>query len=98
MPLVKPITSLPFENQVRCVDIEEGKVLWSYEHPDRKFPFYASPALAGAKLLVGGRDKMLHAIGAKDGKPLWTFAVRAKIDSSPVVAGDFVVFGVEAVN
>ena len=31
-----------FDNQVLALDLKSRKVLWRYEHPDRKFPFYSS--------------------------------------------------------
>ena len=34
-----------FDNQVLALDLQSRKVLWRYEHPDRKFPFYSSAAV-----------------------------------------------------
>ena len=45
------------------------------------------------RVLFGGRDKKLHCVNRADGKPIWSFATRGKVDSSPVVCGDKVVFG-----
>ncbi len=73
-----------FDNQVLGVSLTQKKVLWRYEHPERKFPFYASPAVFGNRVYVGGRDKMLHALNAKTGKALWTFLTKARVESSPV--------------
>ena len=36
---------------------------------------------------------MLHALRRKTGESLWTFGTRAKIDSSPVIAGRNAYFG-----
>jgi outer membrane protein assembly factor BamB len=36
---------------------------------------------------------MVHAIDMKTGKPAWTFTTRARVDSSPVVAGSRVYIG-----
>ena len=36
---------------------------------------------------------MMHAIDAQSGESLWTYRMRARIDSSPVIFGDRVVFG-----
>ena len=76
-----------YENEVLGVDLKAKKIAWTYKHPERNFPFYSSAALAGDRLIVGGRDKMVHAIDRKTGKGLWTFMTRARIDSSPAVAG-----------
>jgi outer membrane protein assembly factor BamB len=76
-------------------------VVWRYEVPDRKFEFWSSPAMgrvpgaAGAKpvdvAIIGGRDKLVHAIRLDDGQALWTFPTRAKVDASPVIARERVI-------
>jgi eukaryotic-like serine/threonine-protein kinase len=76
-----------FENEVLGVDLNARKIVWRYQHPERSFPFYSSAAIAGDRILVGGRDKMLHALDANTGKALWTVTTRARIDSSPAVSG-----------
>jgi outer membrane protein assembly factor BamB len=43
--------------------------------------------------VLGGRDKMAHAYEAETGKPLWTFTTRARVDSSPAIAGGRVFVG-----
>jgi outer membrane protein assembly factor BamB len=82
-----------FNNEVLAFDPRASKIIWRYEHPDRKFPFYSSAALSDGKVIVGGRDRMVHAIDAASGKPVWTFATRARVDSSPAVAGGRVYIG-----
>ena len=42
-------------------------------------------------MVLGGRDKMVHALEAKTGKPLWTFTTRARADR--LVAGGRVFVG-----
>ena len=76
-----------YENDVLAVDLKAKKIVWSYKHPDRSFPFYSSPAVLGDRVVVGGRDKMVHALDRKTGKAFWTFATGARVDSSPVIAG-----------
>ncbi len=78
--------------QVLCVDSKGAKVLWRYEPPDRKFPFQSGPAVtvlnsSEAVAIIGGRDKLVHAVRLSDGKGLWTFPTKAKVDASPVVVG-----------
>jgi eukaryotic-like serine/threonine-protein kinase len=77
-----------YESEVLGVDLAAKRIVWRYKHPTRSFPFMSSAALAGDRLIVGGRDKMVHAIDRKSGKAVWTFASRARVDSSPVVVGD----------
>jgi outer membrane protein assembly factor BamB len=82
-----------FDNQVVAFDVKKRAVKWRYEHPERKFPFYSSAAIWLDTVLVGGRDRMLHALDAATGKARWTHMTRARIDSSPAVAGDRVYVG-----
>lgn len=86
-----------FNAEVLCVDWKASKVLWRYEYPERKFPFYSSAAIGSVKTgpggvleavaVLGGRDKVVHAIRVADGKPLWTFPTKARVDASPVIVG-----------
>jgi eukaryotic-like serine/threonine-protein kinase len=78
---------------VLAVDLKAHKIVWRYRHPDRHFPFYSSAAVSMGRIFVGGRDKFVHAIDMKTGKAAWTFATRARVDSSPVVAGNRVYIG-----
>lgn len=82
-----------FANDVIAVDIRRQEYLWRYEHPTRHFPFYSSAAVADGKVVVGGRDKMVHAIDQETGESLWTFRTGARVESSPVVAGSRVYIG-----
>jgi outer membrane protein assembly factor BamB len=80
-----------FENQVVAVGLLSGKVLWRYQDPARQFPFYSSAAVRDDLLVVGGRDKRLHALAPDTGKPLWSYGAKGAVDSSPVLVGDRVV-------
>jgi outer membrane protein assembly factor BamB len=80
-----------FENQVVAVGLLSGKVEWRYQDAARQFPFYSSAAVRDDLLVVGGRDKRLHALAPSTGKPLWSYAARGAVDSSPVLVGDRVV-------
>ena len=44
-------------------------------------------------VIIGGRDKAVHGIDAASGKSAWKFVTKARVDSSPVVAGSRVYVG-----
>jgi len=69
------------------------KIVWRYENPQRHFPFYSSAAVMGGKIVLGGRDKLVYCLNATTGKPLWTFATKARVDSSPAIADGRVYIG-----
>jgi outer membrane protein assembly factor BamB len=82
-----------FNNDVVEADLRRKRIIWRYEHPERHFPFYSSAAAASARIVVGGRDKLIHCLDARTGKAVWTFTTGARVDSSPAVAGSRVYVG-----
>ena len=78
---------------VIALDWKNNKRLWTYSVPNREQQIHSSPAVSGNIVVIGSRDKHLHAIDRSTGKGLWTFPTRAKIDGSPVIVGDRVFFG-----
>jgi outer membrane protein assembly factor BamB len=82
-----------FNNDVLAVNLRTRRVAWRYQHPERQFPFYSSAAIAAGRVVVGGRDKMIHCLSTATGKSLWTFATRARVESSPAIAGGRVYVG-----
>jgi len=81
-----------FDNEVLMVSLKDHRVGWRYQHPQRKFPFYSSAAVTQNRIVVGGRDKLVHGLNAA-GKAVWTFATRARVESSPAIAGGRVFVG-----
>jgi outer membrane protein assembly factor BamB len=82
-----------FDSEVIAIDLRARKVAWRYRDPEREFPYYSSAALADGRVVLGGRDKAVHAIDARTGAASWKFVTRARVDSSPVVAGGRVFIG-----
>lgn len=82
-----------FNNEVLAVNLRSRSVAWRYKHPERQFPFYSSAAVSGGRVVVGGRDKMVHCLSGINGKSLWTFSTRARVESSPAIAGGRVYVG-----
>lgn len=81
-----------FDNEVLGVNLEQRQIIWRYQHPVRKFPFYSSAAVSPTRVVLGGRDKMVHGLTLA-GKGVWTFATRARVESSPAIAGGRVFVG-----
>lgn len=79
--------------EVLGVDWRAGRVLWRYENPQRGNAFMSSAAFKNDLVVIGGRDKLLHALDAKTGQPRWTLTVKDRIDGSPVIVGARVYIG-----
>ena len=80
-----------YANQAIAFDVTGGKVAWVYE--DRQLPFFSSPAVNERLVLIGSRDKHLHAIDRKTGEAVWKFQTGGRVEGSPIVFTDGVVFG-----
>jgi outer membrane protein assembly factor BamB len=80
-------------NLVQAVDWKKPELVWTFEPARRAQPFFASAAVTDRLVIVGSRDKEVHALDRQTGKEVWAFPTRGKIDSSPVVAGDKIYVG-----
>jgi outer membrane protein assembly factor BamB len=80
-----------YENEFLCVDLKEGKRAWTFK--DRSFPYFSAPAVTKEVVVFGGQDKLLHCVKRADGKPVWSFPTRGKVDSAPVICGGKVIVG-----
>lgn len=74
-----------YGTEVLAVALDTGEIAWRYRHPKRQFPFFASAALTEDTLIIGGRDKIVHALSQKTGEPLWTHTTKSRIESSAVI-------------
>jgi outer membrane protein assembly factor BamB len=79
--------------EVLAINWKKGEILWHFEAPRAKQPFYASAAVTDNLVITGSRDKRVYALDRKSGKETWSFAAKKKVDSSPVVAGRRVYVG-----
>lgn len=79
--------------EVLGIDHNTMQVVWTFRGDKGTQPYQGSPAVDRGLVVIGGRDKFLHAIGTGDGKEAWSFRTRARIDCSPVVVGNRVFSG-----
>jgi eukaryotic-like serine/threonine-protein kinase len=82
-----------FGNEVLGIDLVKRVTQWTYKHPTRNFPFYSSAAVTADRVVLGGRDKMVHCLERSTGKAVWTFPARARVESSPLIDGNRVFVG-----
>ena len=82
-----------YGNEVLGVDLTAGEIVWRYQNPVRQLPFFASAAATDNIVLIGGRDKMMHALTPEKGEPIWTYTAKTRIESSAVIVGKRVFFG-----
>jgi eukaryotic-like serine/threonine-protein kinase len=82
-----------YGNAVICADLIAGKVVWA--NRDYRFPYFSTPAVTQDRVVIGGRDKRVHCLNRANGKEVWNFRTRGKVDSSPMICDGKVVVGSE---
>jgi eukaryotic-like serine/threonine-protein kinase len=82
-----------FGNEVLCINLRGRLIQWIYKHSTRNFPFYSSAALTDSRVILGGRDKMIHCLERTTGKEIWSFSTQARVESSPLISGNRVFVG-----
>ena len=72
---------------------KEAVKAWTYEDGTRSQPFRSCPAVSATHVVFGGRSKQVYALSPGDGKEIWKFAAKQRVDSSPVIVGKRVFVG-----
>jgi outer membrane protein assembly factor BamB len=75
------------EGAVLALSPDGKQQLWKYEDVDEQSAmFYSSPAYADGIIVLGCRDRQVHAIDAKTGKRAWAFKTRGEVDATAVIS------------
>ena len=76
-----------YGTEILGIALETGEIAWRYRNPKRQYPFFASAAVTNDSIIIGGRDKMVHALSRETGEPIWTYTTKSRIESSAVIVG-----------
>jgi len=82
-----------YASEIIAVNWKTQKVEWRYKDPVKELPYHSSAAITEKYVVAGGRDKQIHCVERKTGKPAWKFGTRGRVDSSPVIVGKRVFVG-----
>jgi len=76
------------EGTVLALSLDGQKQLWKYDQVDQQSAmFYSSPAVSDDGVIVlGCRDRQVHAIDAKTGQRLWAFKTRGEVDATAAIS------------
>jgi len=69
-----------------CLRARDGEIVWKSECGEGGF--CTSPAIAGARILIGGRDGIFRAIAAISGREEWSFRTGGPIRTTAAISGD----------
>jgi len=78
--------------RVVAIDSTKATEVWSY-NSERGSEFKGSCAVVKDRVVVAGKDRMVHCLDPASGKKLWAFSTKASIESSPVIVGRRVFVG-----
>ena len=98
------LTSTALAGEFAYLGTESGEFLavhqrslqvgWKYpQQGDSLAAFRSSPAVSDSAIVVGNRNKQIIALARGDGRELWTYLTRGRVDSSPVIVGNRVFVG-----
>lgn len=77
-----------------CVNWKgDAKIVWTFTDERAGQPIRSSAAVTKDRVVFGSRSKKVYALNPSDGKEVWRFAARQRVDCSPVVVGDRVFVG-----
>jgi outer membrane protein assembly factor BamB len=82
-----------YGNEVACVDLASGTIVWRYEQC--KSPFFSSAAVTDSLIVIGSRDRRVIALNRTTGKEAWSFTAQGNVDGSPVIGGARVLVGAD---
>lgn len=76
------------QGRVVCISADGKKIHWTYEGVENQQMVYASPAVSAGDgvVVIGARDRRVHAIDLATGKGLWTFKTRGDVDGAAMVS------------
>lgn len=81
-----------YDGGMTCADLNKNIISWTYRDDKNTQAFVASPATNGALIFNGSRDKHAYCFDCKSGEVIWKVNTGMKIDASPVIANNGVVF------
>ena len=74
-------------NEFLGLDWKQDKVVWRFENRPRSAAYRSSAAVTKDLVVVGSRDKFVHAFDPQTGQPRWRFATKGRVDGSPTIVG-----------
>ncbi len=75
------------------IDYLKPEVNWQWQDPAGATSIRSSAAVTDSHVVFGARNRKVVALDPKNGDDLWSTRVKAKIDGSPIIAGDRVYVG-----
>ncbi len=69
----------------------EPHIDWTYHDPQRRQSLRTAAAVDSRLVVYGSQGKTIYALEPSSGKLRWKIAVKSRVDSSPIIAGDQVV-------
>lgn len=82
-------------DQLLCLDLETGKVKWTFRSgfPGQNNYLTSSPAVSGDHVYFGGLDGNVYALDAQSGKLIWKQELGARVTTSVAIHGQDLYLG-----
>lgn len=81
------------QGRVLAVNLDGKKTLWTYDQVTEQAMVYATPAVADGIVVVGARDRQVHAIDLETGQRKWVYKTRGDVDAAAMISDGRVYVG-----
>ena len=75
------------------INYSNSKINWKWEDPAGPTPIRSSAAVTENHVVFGARNRKVNCLDPTNGTLKWATTVKAKVDGSPIIAGDRVYVG-----
>lgn len=75
------------------INYRDPKINWQWQDPAGATSIRSAAALTKERVVFGARNRRINCLNPRDGDLLWSTKVKAKVDGSPVIAGNRVYAG-----
>ena len=75
------------------IDFRKPEINWQWQEDTTAASIRSSAAVTETHVVFGARNRMVNCLDPKSGERIWSAKVRAKVDGSPIIAGDRVYAG-----
>lgn len=75
------------------INFQKPEINWRWVDPAGAASIRSSASVTKSHIVFGARNRRINCLDPKDGSLIWSTKVKAKVDGSPIIAGDRVYAG-----
>ncbi len=81
------------QDEFVAIDWKTAKSKWTFSDEDGPSPVRGCAAVTEGHVVFGARNRFVYSVDPESGEQNWGVELKAKVDGSPVIAGEYVYVG-----